>query len=214
MKLIALLSGGLDSAVATAMALKEHKYDSTIALSFAYGQRHSKEIDCAQKLAAHFGMQHKILKADIIGESALTREDAEIIEKGPHGLPTSFVPGRNLVFIAMAASLAHPGRTCIVGGWNVVDYSGYPDCRPEFLRAAEDAVNLALGSSFFVVIKAPVLYLNKVSIVRWGAKLRVPFELTWSCYQGGEKPCNTCPSCKFRNEAFKQAGVEDPLWTL
>lgn len=209
MKAIILLSGGLDSAVAAAWAKKEWDYDC-LAICFNYSQRHHKEIGYSKRLADYFGWPWKFLAIDIPAQSALTdqKKDVNQIVKG---LPASFVPGRNLIFLSYAASVAyHFEASYIVGGWNWRDYSGYPDCRPEFLQAAEIAINYALGSDRLYV-RRPLIQMAKVDIIQLGQRLKVPFEMTWSCYEGWEKPCGVCGSCKFRAKGFEEAGIQDPL---
>ena len=209
-KAIVLLSGGLNSAVA--MAWAKERYDC-IALGIYYQQRHFKEVKQAERLAMGWEIPFYFLIVEIPGTSNLTKQKGSINKK-KKGLPASFVPGRNLIFLGLAASLAYSEEaTRIVGGWNCIDYSGYPDCRPTFLRQTEDAINLALGYTYKearITVKAPLLELNKKEIIQMGLKLEVPFELTWSCYEGEEKPCGKCGSCLFREKGFKEAGVKDP----
>jgi 7-cyano-7-deazaguanine synthase len=209
MKAIVLLSGGLDSAVAAAVAGK--RYEHLVALTFVYGQRHYREAMGAIKLAKWLGCEWHELMLPKLGPSALTDPTKPIEEFSDGRLPTSFVPARNLIFISVAASWAYADKANIVGGWNVVDYSGYPDCRPEFLDAAGAAVNLALGLPSKIDIDAPLLHLNKAQIIKLGAMLGVPFQDTWSCYIGDRKPCGECPSCKIRAKGFAEAGIADPL---
>lgn len=209
MKAIVLLSGGLDSAVAAAVA--KHNYDVCLSLSFGYGQRHfAKEVSCAYHLSRHFDWPHKVLELPPLGKSALTTP-GEPLEERPGALPTTFVPARNLIFISFAASYAYQyGAQFIIGGWNVIDYSGYPDCRPEFLATAERACQLALDMNQLRVV-APLVGMTKAGIIRLGHILNVPFEHTWSCYAGGDKPCGQCPSCQYRAKGFEEAGIPDPL---
>ena len=209
MKAIILLSGGLDSAVAGAWAKKEWHKDC-LALCFSYEQRHTKEILCSTRLADYFGWPWKLLNIVIPAQSALTDKTKDVNQQ-VRGLPASFVPGRNLIFLSYAASVAyHHEASNIVGAWNSIDYSGYPDCRPEFLQAAEIAINYALGTDR-LCIHRPLIQMAKVDIIQLGQKLKVPFEMTWSCYEGWDKPCGVCGSCKFRTKGFEEAGIKDPL---
>jgi len=211
MKAIILLSGGLDSAVAAAWAKREW-HEDCLALCFNYGQRHTKEIHCSRRLAEYFGWPHQLLTIKIPSQSALT-DKAKDVNQTVRGLPASFVPGRNLIFLSYAASVAyHHEVSNIVGGWNFIDYPGYPDCRPEFLQATEVAINRALGYPEYTLrLHGPLISLNKKEIIQLGQKLKVPFEMTWSCYQGWDKPCGVCGSCKFRTKGFEEAGIKDPL---
>jgi len=214
MKAIILLSGGLDSAVAAAWAKRKWGrglYGDCLALCFDYGQRHRKEITFSKRLAEYFGWYWNLLIIKIPAQSALTglSEDVNQIVRG---LPASFVPGRNLIFLSYAASVAYNyGATSIVGGWNFLDYSGYPDCRPEFLKSMEVTLNYALGVSPTISISSPLINLYKKEIILKGQELKVPFDLTWSCYEGGDKPCGVCGSCKFRAKGFEEIGIKDPL---
>ena len=211
-KAIILLSGGLDSATVAAQAIADG-YEP-IALSFRYGQRHERELVAAQQVAAALNIrEHFIVDVNLAqwGGSALT--DASItmpIEGVQSGeIPITYVPGRNTVFIAIALSLAETkGAEAIYLGINAVDYSGYPDCRPDYLAAFQ---KLAMLSSKVGVeghapkLVAPLVMDSKVDIVRRARRLGVPIALTWSCYQGGEVPCGVCDSCRIRDKALLEA---------
>jgi 7-cyano-7-deazaguanine synthase len=212
-KAVVLLSGGLDSATTAAIAL-EDGYE-TIALSFRYGQRHEKELDAAAKVASVLGIkEHFIVDINLAqwGGSALTDSTIAVPQDGvkPDIIPITYVPGRNTVFIAIALSLAEAKNAeAIYLGINAVDYSGYPDCRPEYLQAYQKLANLS--SKVGIEGKAPKLVAplvldSKVDIVRRAIALKVPIELTWSCYRGEEKPCGLCDSCRIRNAALIEAG--------
>lgn len=212
-KAVCLISGGMDSAVASAIAKKEgYKIN---ALTFNYGQRNKKELESARKISEWLGCEHKIIDINLrqIGGSALTDEIEvpEIVE----GIPITYVPARNTIFLSFALAYAEViDAESIFIGVNSVDYSGYPDCRPEYIKAFQKMANLALKRSVEgkpIKIKAPLLYLSKEEIVKKGYELHVPFEKTWSCYREGERACGRCPSCKLRMEAFKKAGVRDPI---
>ncbi|MGK7915776.1 MAG: 7-cyano-7-deazaguanine synthase QueC [Prochloraceae cyanobacterium] len=212
-KAIVLLSGGLDSATTAAIAIAEG-YE-TIALSFRYGQRHERELQAAVKLVTALGIkEHFILDANLSqwGGSSLTDESMNLPQDGvkPGLIPSTYVPGRNTVFIAIALSLAEAkGAEAIYLGINAVDYSGYPDCRPEYLEAYQQLANLS--SKVGVEGKAPQLVAplvrdSKLDIVRRALSLGVPIEDTWSCYQGGEEPCGLCDSCRLRDRALIEVG--------
>ena len=211
MKAIILLSGGLDSAVAGAWAKKEWGQDC-LALCFQYGQRHGKEVSQSHILADYFGWPWRLLTIEIPAQSALTDLGKDVNQQ-VKGLPASFVPGRNLIFLSYAASVAyHFEALNIVGGWNSIDYSGYPDCRLEFLEDTELVINSSLGYDFqSLMVRKPLIELNKKEIIQMGQELQVPFEMTWSCYEGWDKPCGICGSCLFRAKGFEEAGIKDPL---
>ncbi len=212
-KAVVLLSGGLDSATTAAIALADGY--QVIALSFLYGQKHGKELEAAKTIVTELGIQeHYIVDVNLQqwGGSALTDSSINIPEDGvkPGVIPVTYVPGRNTVFIAIALSLAEAkGANAIYLGINAVDYSGYPDCRPEYLAAFQDLANLSSkvgveGEAPRLI--APLVYDSKVDIVKRAMALGVPIEKTWSCYQGGEKPCGVCDSCRIRDRALLEAG--------
>jgi 7-cyano-7-deazaguanine synthase len=212
-KAVVLLSGGLDSATTAAIAIADG-YE-VLALSFRYGQRHQKEVHSATKVAKILGIkEHYLIEVDLSqwGGSALTDELIPVPQDGlkPEAIPTTYVPGRNTVFIAIALSLAEAkAAEAIYLGINAVDYSGYPDCRPEYLEAYQQLANLS--SKVGVEGKAPRLVAplvqdSKVEIVRRALRLGVPIQETWSCYQGEEEPCGVCDSCRIRDRALIEAG--------
>jgi 7-cyano-7-deazaguanine synthase len=217
---VALLSGGLDSAVAAARTTRDGRV--VHAVSFDYGQRHRAELDAATRVAAALKLaSHRVVSVDLaaIGGSALTADIAVPKDRRDDGrVPVTYVPARNTVFLSLALALAETlGAEEIVIGANAVDYSGYPDCRGPYLRAFETMANLATAASaegrlrFRVV--APLLAMSKAQIVRAGAELRVPFELTRSCYDpvGPDAlACGACDSCRIRRRGFEEAGVPDP----
>ncbi|WP_150109016.1 7-cyano-7-deazaguanine synthase QueC [Cyanobacterium aponinum] len=215
-KAIVLLSGGLDSATSAAIAVSQG-YD-TIALSFRYGQKHAKELEIAQNLAPKLGIkEHFVIDVNLSlwGGSSLTDNNLAIPQEGvnPQIIPSTYVPGRNTVFIAIALSLAEAASAeAIYLGINAVDYSGYPDCRPEYLQAFQNLANLSSkvgieGKTPQLI--APLINLSKVDIIKKALSLNVPIDETWSCYQGGEIPCGVCDSCRIRNEALKQLGISN-----
>jgi len=214
---VILLSGGLDSATVAAMALADGY--SCYSMSFDYGQRHRAELLAAERVAADLGMrEHKVIGLDLngIGGSALTDSSIAVPESPSEGIPVTYVPARNTLFLALALGWAEVlGARDIFIGVNAVDYSGYPDCRPEFIEAFERMANLATregveGKGFR--IRAPLQSMSKAQIVEAGTRLGVDYGLTVSCYQAGDDglACGKCDSCRFRAEGFAAAGVPDP----
>lgn len=221
MRAVVLASGGLDSTVTAAIARAEGC--ELFFLTMAYGQRHAVEVERARQVAAALGVAHHlVMNVDLraIGGSALTGpadvpKDRAGHERG-QGIPVTYVPGRNLIFLSIAAAHAEVvGASFIYFGANILDYSGYPDCRPEFIRAFEAAVKEGTKAGTEgnpLQIKAPLLMLAKADIIRRGVELRVPFQLTHSCYDpAGDVACGRCDSCVIRREGFAKAGVVDPI---
>jgi 7-cyano-7-deazaguanine synthase len=216
-KALILLSGGLDSITALAIA-KEQGYEC-YALSLDYGQRHSAELTAATKLAKSAGVQeHKIipLAMDAIGGSALTDASIDVPDHPGDGIPVTYVPARNTVFLAMALGWAEVlGARDIFIGVNAVDYSGYPDCRPEFIEAFERLANLATRAGVEgepVTIHAPLIDMSKADIIREGTRLGVDYAATVSCYSADDNgaACGVCDACRLRAAGFREAGIEDP----
>ena len=216
-KALILLSGGLDSITALAIA-KEQGYDC-YALSLDYGQRHSAELQAATKLAKAAGVkEHKIipLAMDAIGGSALTDASIDVPDHPGDGIPVTYVPARNTVFLALALGWAEVlGARDIFIGVNAVDYSGYPDCRPEFIEAFERLANLATRAGVEgepVTIHAPLIDMSKADIIREGTRLGVDYAATVSCYAADDNgaACGVCDACRLRAAGFKEAGIEDP----
>lgn len=216
-KAVILLSGGLDSATVVAMA-KAQGY-ACYTMSFDYGQRHRAELQAAARVASDLGaVAHKVigLNLDGMGGSALTDSSIDVPEAPTEGIPVTYVPARNTVFLALALGWAEVlGARDIFIGVNAVDYSGYPDCRPEFVEAFERLANLATkagveGQGF--TIQAPLQNLSKAEIVKAGLELGVDYSLTVSCYQANDEgqACGKCDSCRLRAEGFANAGVSDP----
>jgi 7-cyano-7-deazaguanine synthase len=214
---VILLSGGLDSATVVAMALADGYTCYT--MSFDYGQRHRAELDAAARVARDLGVvEHKVIGLDLngIGGSALTDSSIAVPESPGEGIPVTYVPARNTVFLSLALGWAEVlGARDIFIGVNAVDYSGYPDCRPEFIEAFERMANLATkagveGQGF--TIQAPLQNLSKADIVKAGMRLGVDYGLTVSCYQADDqgRACGKCDSCRLRAEGFAKAGVADP----
>lgn len=219
-KAIVLLSGGLDSSTALYVA-KSEGFDELYALTFEYGQKHDREIRSASAIARTAGVkEHKIVRLMLNGwkGSSLTDADLEIKDGNIDrtDIPDTYVPARNMVFLSVAASYADAlGITDIFIGVSETDYSGYVDCREEFIRSMEQTINLGtvLGAEKKrrITLHAPFLHMTKAEEVKLGVRLGVDFGETWSCYRGGEKPCGTCDSCLLRVRAFAEAGVSDPL---
>ena len=211
---IALLSGGLDSATAAALAI-EAGY-RVIGLSLDYGQRHRRELQAAAELAPLLGLaEHHTMAVNLAawGGSALTDTAIDVpsggVEEGV--IPSTYVPGRNTVFISLALSLAEArGAQRLVLGVNAVDYSGYPDCRPDYLAAFQTLAELASKAGregHAAQLWAPLVTWSKTRIVQEALRLGVPIERTWSCYAGGERPCGVCDSCRIRDAALLAAGA-------
>lgn len=220
-KAVVLLSGGLDSTVALAKA-KEEGYE-VYPLSFDYGQRHDKELESAKKIAEWFKVKdHKVLKIDLIqiGGSALTDKNIPVPEKRRvaeigEDIPITYVPARNTILLAFAIGYAEVVEAeAVFIGANALDYSGYPDCRPEYFEAMQKVAELGTKKGQEgkpIQIKAPLINMTKAEIVKEGTRLNVPFHTTWSCYKGGDKACGKCDSCILRLKGFKEAGIEDPI---
>ena len=214
---VVLLSGGLDSA--TALAIARNQGFDCYALSMDYGQRHRAELNAARRVAEFFQVaEHRVvpLALDQFGGSALTDQGIEVPQEGGEGIPVTYVPARNTIFLSLALGWAEVlGARDIFVGVNAVDYSGYPDCRPEFIEAFENMANLATkagveGERF--QIHTPLIQLTKAEIIRCGVDLGVDYGLTVSCYQADEagRACGRCDSCRFRAQGFRDAGIEDP----
>ncbi len=216
-KAVVLVSGGLDSA--TVLAVARDRGYACYALSFDYGQRHRVELDAARRVCAQLGaMTHRVMEIPIgaLGGSALTDSDISVPQDGGDGIPVTYVPARNTVFLALALAWAEVlDAEAIFIGVNAIDYSGYPDCRPEFIAAFQDLAALATKQAVEgapATIEAPLIDMTKADIIRCGAALGVDYSLTVSCYQADAqgKACGRCDSCRFRREGFANAGVSDP----
>ena len=216
---VVLFSGGLDSTTCLYWALS--KGYKCLALNICYGQKHSREVKSARQICKNLGVELTEIKLNLpwlaaatslVGKAPIPDEDLTVI-KNHKRIPSTYVPARNLVFVSLAASLADSvNADAIIAGPNAVDYSGYPDCRPEFYAPLSKAVKEGTRkgvSSSPIKILTPLLKLSKAQIAKLGKKLKVPFSLTWSCYRGGKVPCGKCDACKLRAEGFKAAGLED-----
>ena len=221
MKAVVLLSGGLDSATAAAIAMAEGY--ALHALTISYGQRHLREVAAARTVAGALGVvEHKFVDITLreIGGSALTADIPVPLERSTaeigNGIPVTYVPARNTIFLSVALGYAEViGAETIVAGMNQVDYSGYPDCRRAYLEAFERLADLATkagveGSSRYRIL-TPLIDMSKAEIIRTGLRLGVDYGLTWSCYSGGTLACGQCDSCQLRLAGFAEVGVADPV---
>ena len=223
MKALVLFSGGVDSTTCLAIAVDKYGANEVLALSLYYGQKHSRELEAARKIAAHYGVKHKELDLALIfadsdctllkgSEGEIPKESyAEQLEKTDGKPVSTYVPFRNGLFLASAASIAlSNGCEEIYYGAHSDDAAGnaYPDCSSDF----NDAINRAiyLGSGGELRVTAPFIGMNKAQVIAKGLELGVPYELTWSCYEGGDKPCGVCGTCRDRIAAFRANGMEDP----
>lgn len=227
-KAVIILSGGLDSA--TCMGIAKNQGYELYPLTFDYGQRHRIEIKNARKVADYYNVseRHKIVSLGFlreIGGSALTDDSIDVPQvtggTGPNTnaesneIPVTYVPGRNLLFLSIATSYAEViGAESIYIGVNALDYSGYPDCRPQFIRKVEEVIALATKVGVEgkgIQIETPLIDWSKAEIIRQGMQLQVPYQLTTSCYNGEELACGVCDSCRLRLKGFADAGLEDPI---
>ena len=220
---VVLLSGGLDSA--TVLAIARSQGYELYALSFSYGQRHVIELDAARRVSAAIGVKdHRIAAIDlrVFGGSALTDDIAvpkgRNVEEMGHGIPVTYVPARNTIFLSFALAWAEVlGSSDVFIGVNALDYSGYPDCRPEFIEAYEKMANLATKAGVegkqHLKVHAPLMQWSKAQIIEEGLKLGVNYGLTSSCYDPAPdgKPCGQCDSCQLRQKGFHENGISDPL---
>jgi len=212
---VVLLSGGLDSA--TVLAMANESGFRCHALSVDYGQRHRSELDAAENVSRAFSAELKTIQLDLrtFGGSALT-DDIDVPEEESEGIPVTYVPARNTIMLSLALAWAEVlGAGDIFIGVNAVDYSGYPDCRPEFINAYEEMANLATKAGVTgqrLIIHTPLLDLSKADIIRQGTGLGVDYALTVSCYQADEqgRACGVCDSCRIRADGFENAGISDP----
>jgi 7-cyano-7-deazaguanine synthase len=214
---VVLLSGGLDST--TCLAFAQSQGFEVHAISFDYGQRHRIELERAQKIAAAFGVKHTVLALPIhaFGDSALTDKNISVPDHGQStGIPVTYVPARNTIFLSMALGLAEVIKAQdIFIGISSVDYSGYPDCRPEYIQSFQTMANLATRfgvEGHGVTIHTPLLNLSKAQTIQLGHELGVDYGLTVSCYQADDqgRACGRCESCGFRKKGFAEAGLPDP----
>ena len=218
---VVLLSGGLDSAVTLHLAVAQGY--KCFCLIFDYGQRHRREIESARRVARSAHCRTQVIKIKLPWKgSSLLDKKIKIPALGRwvtgslgHSIPNTYVPGRNIIFLSFALSYAEAaGAEAIFIGAHCQDYSGYPDCRPEFYAALRRVIARGTKSGVenkAIAIKTPLIRKNKSQIIKLGSRLGVKFELTWSCYQGSKAPCGRCDSCLFREKGFREAGFKDPL---
>lgn len=219
MKAVVLLSGGLDSTVCMAVA-RDTGYEIW-PISFDYNQRHSRELDCARQVAAYYKVErHLVIQTnmDAIGGSALTDRAVDLPEgdMSRQDIPVTYVPARNLIFLSYALGYAEVlGADHIYIGVNALDYSGYPDCRPEFIelfqQLADYSTKAAVQDGRRIRVQTPLISLTKKEIVLLGDRLKAPLELTSSCYAGAQAACGQCDSCLLRLKGFAEAGLADPI---
>ena len=218
-KAVVLLSGGLDSSTALYLA-KDKGYD-LYALSFDYGQSHNRELNAAKDVAEEVGVEEHVVvetNMSLWGGSSLTDQEMDIPsgDDEKEDIPTTYVPARNMIFLSYAASYAEAvGAQHVFIGVSEVDYSGYVDCRQEFIDAMEEAINkgtvCAVEEGKEITVHAPFIDMTKAEEVELGMELGVDYGITWSCYRGGEQACGDCDSCVLRLKAFTDAGYEDPV---
>ncbi|HHY26659.1 MAG TPA: 7-cyano-7-deazaguanine synthase QueC [Desulfitobacterium dehalogenans] len=214
-KAVVLLSGGLDST--TCMSVAHKAGYELYPLSFDYGQRHQRELDAAKAVAQYYKVkEHRIIKIDSVGGSALTDSAIQVPDYAEDGqIPVTYVPARNILFLSYALGYGEViGAEAIFIGISSVDYSGYPDCRPEFLQAFQKVVDVGTKagvSGQTIEIKAPLMYLSKAETIQLAVENDAPLHSTTSCYRGGEKACGTCDSCTLRLKGFAEAGIKDPI---
>lgn len=220
-KAVVLLSGGLDSTTVLAYVLSKG-YD-VIPMTVRYGQRHSRELDSARSVVRHYGLKgHIVMDIDLsfLRTSALTSARVEVPRHDtPEGIgneiPVTYVPARNIILLSLAAGLCETesGDAIFIGA-NAIDYSGYPDCRPEFFEAYEKVLQVGTKAGVEgrpIRVEAPILKMSKAEIVKLGTELKAPLHLTWSCYNGGEKACGHCDSCLLRLKGFRDNDLHDPV---
>ena len=218
-KTVVLLSGGLDSATVLYWA-KKRGY-TIFPLAFDYGQRHKNEISAAKKLARAAGVSLEVIriflpwKGSSLLDPKVPLPQSSSLQKVGAAIPSTYVPGRNLIFLAFGFSYAEAiGASFVLIGANSIDFSGYPDCRPQFFRILNRLVLEGTKKGIEgkpMKVLAPLVRLSKAGIIRLGMRLKVPYRLTWSCYAGGKKPCGKCDSCLLRAKGFAEAGIPDPL---
>jgi 7-cyano-7-deazaguanine synthase len=218
-KAIVLLSGGIDSS--TTLFLAKRRGYKVTCLIFDYGQRHRREIHSAIKIAKATGSKFKVIKIKLPWKGSSLLDRTKVLPKRKSikrlkGIPSTYVPARNLIFLSFALSFAESQRSeAIFIGANQIDYSGYPDCRAEFYKALKSVVKKGTKSGVEgrpIRILAPLINRTKTQIIRLGIRLGLPYKLTWSCYRGGKRPCGKCDSCLLRAKGFETVGIKDPLY--
>ncbi|MFH1245087.1 MAG: 7-cyano-7-deazaguanine synthase QueC [Candidatus Omnitrophota bacterium] len=209
-RVVVLLSGGIDSTCCLYFAKAEGF--TPYCLNFDYGQRHRREIKSARRIAKEAGCPYLLCKVKFPWKgSSLLDSGLKIPAQRTRGIPSTYVPARNIIFLSFALSYAEAiDAEAVFIGANARDFSGYPDCRPEFYRAFKRAAQAGLKNKH-IQIRTPLLHKSKAEIIKLGHKLGVPYKFSWSCYQGETRPCGVCDSCRFRAQGFREAGLKDPL---
>ncbi|AHF06811.1 7-cyano-7-deazaguanine synthase QueC [Desulfitobacterium metallireducens] len=214
-KAVILLSGGLDST--TCMSVAHQEGYELYPISFNYGQRHQRELESAKAVASFYRVkEHRIFEIDYVGGSALTDPSISVpAYQEAEGIPVTYVPARNILFLSYALGYAEVlGAEAIFIGVSSIDYSGYPDCRPEFIEAFQQVVKVGTKAGVdgkAMTIRTPLIQLSKAATIQLAMANGAPLHLTTSCYQGGEKACGICDSCTLRLKGFKEAGLVDPI---
>jgi len=210
-KAVVLLSGGIDSS--TALYIAKKKGYKCFPLIFDYGQRQNREISSAKTISRRAGLPYTLLKINLPWKgSSLIDECIDIPRKRKKGIPSTYVPARNTIMLSFALSFAESTKASgIFIGAHTEDYSGYPDCKPNYFKAFEKVKNLGTKDGKKIKIVTPLINKTKAEIIKIGKELGVPYDLTWSCYKGGKKPCGVCDSCYYRARGFRDAGLKDPL---
>ncbi|SDC25150.1 7-cyano-7-deazaguanine synthase [Melghirimyces thermohalophilus] len=218
-KAVVVLSGGLDST--TCMGIAREQGYQLYPITFHYGQQHDREVEQARQVAEYFQVkEHRVVNVGFfrqIGGSALTDDGMEVpdADEAVEGIPSTYVPARNLIFLSLAAAYAEViGAKAIYTGVSAVDYSGYPDCRPSFIQSMEETIRQATKAGvtgYPIQLETPLLDLSKADTIREGLRLEVPYHLTTSCYRGEDLACGVCDSCRLRLKGFHEAGAEDPI---
>ncbi len=206
---VILLSGGLDST--TTLYYAKDKGYKCFALIFDYGQRHRKELRSAVAVAKRASVLSRVVRIKLPwkGSSLLDKKKKIPVRKNLKGIPSTYVPARNIIFLSFALSYAEAiGANVIFIGANAIDYSGYPDCRPDFYEAFQKVVKAGTKNQTIKVL-TPLINMTKAQIIALGLRLKAPLELTWSCYKGGKRPCGMCDSCRLRSRGFSQLGIHD-----
>ena len=208
-KAVVLLSGGIDSA--TCLYLAKRNGFAPHCLIFDYGQRHRREIESAKKIAQRAKAKFLVCKIGFPWKGSSLLERKLKIPRRSRGIPSTYVPARNIIFLSFALSYAEAIKAeAIFIGANARDFSGYPDCRPNFYRVFRNVAKTGIKNKGIRIL-TPLISKSKAQIIKLGQNLNAPFELSWSCYRGGKRPCGVCDSCRFRTKGFRQAGVQDPL---
>ncbi len=214
MKSVALISGGIDSFVAA--AVEKQNRSEIYALSISYGQLHKKELESAKQIGRFLSVtEHRFIILDLSWLPSSLTDPNYKPEFSESAIPPSYVPARNIIFLSLALAYAESiDADAIVIGVHTIDYSGYPDCRPEFIESFQKVINVGIKRTVEgkeIVLKTPLLRLRKSEIIRIGLNLGLDFSITWSCYRGREKACGECDSCRIRLAAFSEAGIKDPV---